>query len=399
MKKPVSSSKIIYLDHAATTPVDPQVVKAMIPYFTDNFGNPSSSHSTGLEARYAIEGARAEISSFVSSMPEEIVFTSGGTESNNFAIKGVALAGTDKGNHIITSSIEHHSILEACHYLEKLGFNVSYIKVDGEGLVDPDRIKKAITKKTTLISIMHANNEIGSMQPIAEIGSIAKEREICFHTDLVQTFGHIPIDVNRLNIDLFSASAHKFYGPKGVGIVYIRRGTRIHPFMQGGDQEDGRRASTHNVPGIMGMAKAVELARSQMVTEAKRLTRLREKLINGIMKKIEYCRLNGHSKLRLPNNVNLTFEYIDGGSMMLKLDRKGIMCSTSSACSSSNTEPSHVLRAIGLPLKLVFGSLRFSLGKSTSDQGIQYLLKILPAMVEEMRSTSPSFKTKNHLKA
>jgi cysteine desulfurase len=385
----------IYLDYAATTPTAPEVLEAMKPYFYEKFGNPSSLYSIAQETRRAIESAREKIAQFINARPEEIVFTSGGTESNNFALKGVAFANKDKGNHIITSNIEHHSVSEVCKFLEEIGFKITYLKVDKDSLVNPEDVKKAITDKTILISIMHANNEIGTIQPITEIAKIAKEKGIYFHTDAVQTFGHIPIDVNQLGVDLLSTSAHKLYGPKGVGFLYIRKGTKIKSFMHGGDQENKRRASTHNVPGIVGFGKAVELAKELMDEEAKRLTYLRDKLINGILNKIEHTRLNGHPTKRLPNNVNISIEYIEGESMVLNLDLEGIACSTGSACTSSSLEPSHVLLAIGLSPEIAHGSLRFTLGRYNKEEDIDYVLEVLPKVVEKLRAMSPLYKKKD----
>jgi cysteine desulfurase len=384
--------KRIYLDHAATTPTDPEVVKAMLPYFSEIYGNPSSLHSFGQEAKRAVEEVRDKIASFISASPDEIVFTSGGTESDNFALKGVAFARRDKGDHIITTCIEHHAVLENCHYLEKQGFRVTYLPVDGFGIVDPDTVRKAITDKTILISVMHANNEIGSIQPIAEIGKIAKEKGVTFHTDAVQTFGHLPINVEELKVDLLSASAHKIYGPKGVGIFYIKKGTKIQSFMHGGEQERGRRASTHNVTGIIGLGKAVELAERSLSEERGRITRLRDKFIRGILKSIKHSNLNGHPVERLPNNVNVCVKYIEGEAMILNLDMLGIACSSGSACSSTSLEPSHVLKAIGLPPEFAHGSLRFSLGRSTEEGDIEKVLEILPGIVEKLRVISPLYK-------
>jgi len=383
----------IYLDHAATTPTDIKVVEAMLPYFTDHFGNPMSIHSFGQEGKAAIEEARKKVAALIGAGPEEIIFTSGGTESDNLALKGVAFAGKDKKNHIITSCIEHHAVLEPCRYLErKHGFQVSYLKVDGDGLVDPDDVTKAITGKTALISIMHANNETGTIEPIAEIGKIAQEREVYFHTDSVQTTGHLSIDVDSLNVDLLSASAHKLYGPKGVGILYVRKGTRILPLMHGGEQEKGRRASTHNVPGIVGLGKAVDLASENMGEEMDKLTGLRDKLIKGIQGRIDHTRLNGHPTERLPNNVNISIEYIEGESMVLNLDMEGIACSTGSACTSSSLKPSHVLTTMGLSPETAHGSLRFTLGKNTKEEDIEYVLEVLPRVVKNLRMMSPLYK-------
>jgi len=384
--------KKYYFDNAATTPTDPRVLQAMLPCFSEIYGNPSSLHAFGQTAKHLVEEARKTVASFIEASPEEIIFTSGGTEGNNTVIEGIAHARREKGNHIITSKTEHHSILEACHFLEKEGFEVTLIPVNEYGLVDPDDIRKAITGKTILISIMHANNEIGTIQPLTEISKIARENGIYFHTDAVQTFGHFPISVNELQIDLLSASAHKLYGPKGIGILYVRKGTRIEPILRGGDQEKRRRASTHNVPGIVGLGKAVELAKEEIVNEIEKLTVLRNMLIDGILTKIEHSRLNGHPSQRLPNNVNISFSYVDGESMLLKLDMEGIACSTGSACTSSNLEPSHVLSAIGLPLELVHGSLRFSLGRQTTQDNIRYVLEVLPGIISKLRSISPAYK-------
>jgi cysteine desulfurase len=381
--------KKIYLDHAATTPTDKRVVDAMLPYFTDSFGNPSSVHSFSREAKDAVTEARGIIAAFIGAKPEEIIFTSGGTESNNTAVKGIAYARRENGNHIITSKIEHHAILEPCHFLEKQGFAVTYLPVDKYGMVEPDDVKKAITDKTILISIMHANNEIGTIQPIREIGEIARDKGIYFHTDAVQTFGHLPLNVDDLNIDLLSASAHKVYGPKGVGMLYVRKGVRMHSFMHGGDQEKGRRASTHNVPGIVGFGRAIEIAKEEMATEIEHLKPLRDYLIKGILARIQDSFLNGHHELRLPNNVNISMPYVEGESMLLNLDKSGIACSTGSACSSSSLEPSHVLMSIGVPPEVAQGSLRLSLGRSTTKDDIEYVLEVLPAIVAKLHTMSP----------
>jgi len=382
----------IYLDYAATTPVDPAVLEAMLPYFSEQFGNPSSLHAFGQQARAAMENAREGIAAFLGAKPAEIVFTSGGTESNNFAIKGVAYARRKKGDHIITTGIEHHAVTEPCHFLEKEeGFSVTILPVDKDGLVDPEDVKKAITDKTVLISVMHANNEIGTIQPIAEIGRIARDRGVYFHTDAVQTLGHLPYTVDDLNVDLLSASAHKLYGPKGVGLLYIRQGTRIQPFMHGGDQENKRRASTHNVPGIVGFGKAVELAKASLQQEMADLTELRDKLIAGILDRINRTRLNGHPTRRLPNNVNISIEYVEGEGMLLSLDLMGIACSTGSACSSSSLEPSHVLTGIGLSHEVAHGSLRFSFGRYTTGGDVDEVLEVLPQVVKKLRAMSPMY--------
>ncbi|MFH0855860.1 MAG: cysteine desulfurase NifS [Candidatus Omnitrophota bacterium] len=386
--------KKIYLDYAATAPCDPEVVKAMEPYFFEKFGNASSIHAYGQEAKKALEDSRAILAGFLGASAGEIVFTSGGTESDNNVIFGVAGALAGKGDHIITSAIEHHAISEPCKILEKRGFRVTYVGVDGNGLVSPDAVRKAITDKTILISIMHANNEIGSIQPIAQIGEIAKEKEIYFHTDAVQTVGHIPLNVNDLNVDLLSLSAHKFYGPKGVGALYIRKGTRMGRFLYGGDQESNRRASTANVSGIAGMAKAIELCSKSMDKEAKYLISLRDKLIKEIPEKIPEVRLNGHPTRRLPNNINFSIKYIEGESMLLSLDMLGLALSTGSACTSSSLEPSHVLLAIGLDHATAHGSLRISMGRWTKEQDVKFLLENLPKVVEKLRAMSPLYEKK-----
>ena len=380
----------IYLDYASTTPTDKRVIAAMQPYFGEVFGNPSSIHAFGQEARSAVEGARARIAAFLGADPAEIVFTSGGTESDNFAIKGVAYANRAKGNHIITCAIEHHAVLETCRFLEREGFQVTYLPVDGEGTVDPAAVAGAITARTVLVSIMHANNEIGTIQPVAAIGRIARERGILFHTDAVQTFGHLPFTARELESDLLSVSAHKLYGPKGVGLLYIRRGTRIVPHMNGGEQESGRRASTLNVPGIVGFGKAVELAKAELAEEAARLTCLRDRLIRGLFDRLGGIRLNGHPTRRLPNNVNVSIERVDGEGMVLSLDMLGIAAATGSACSSSSVEPSHVLAAIGIPQDPPHGSVRLSLGRYTKEGDIDAVLETLPSVVGRLRALSPS---------
>ncbi len=384
--------KRIYVDYAATTPTDPEVVNAMQPYFSDQFGNPSSVHSFGQESKAAIDDARETIATLLGAQSEEIIFTSGGTESNNLALKGVAYGNQRTGNHIITSVVEHHAILEPCKFLEEQGFAVTYIPVDQYGLVDPEDVRKAITEKTILISVMHANNDVGTIEPIAEIGSIAREREIYFHTDAVQTFGHLPIDVDAFNIDLLSMSAHKLYGPKGVGALYVKKGTRMVAFMHGGEQERRRRASTENVPSIVGFGKAAELARDRMPTEAEHLTLLRDTLIKGIFNKIDHVRLNGHPTQRLPNNINVSIEFVDGQSMLLNLDMQAIAASAGSACSSSSLEPSHVLLALGLSRNLAHGALRFTLGRYTQEQEIDHVLDVLPKIVRKLRFLSPLYK-------
>ena len=383
----------IYLDYAATTPTHPEVVEAMLPYFSEVFGNPSSIYTCGQEAKGALEEARSKVAELIGARDEEIVFTSGGTEADNFAIKGVAYANESRGNHIITTTIEHHAVLETCHFLETKGFRVTYLPVDEYGLITSEEVRQAITSKTILISVMQANNEIGTIEPIAEIGKIAREAGIYFHTDAVQTVGHIPVNVDELGVDLLSMSAHKLYGPKGVGALYIRKGAKLLPFVHGGEQERGRRASTENVPGIVGLGKAVEIARQEMSEEAERVTHLRDKLINGLRGQIDHTRLNGHPTQRLPNNVNVSIAFVEGESMCLNLDLEGICTSTGSACSSAITEPSHVMVALGLSPLEAHSSLRFSLGKWTTEEEIDRVLEVLPRIVAKLRAMSPLLKS------
>ncbi len=385
--------KRIYLDNAATTQMDKQVLKEMTPYFFEQFGNPSSIHSYGQEAYKAVSLAREQIGQVLGAKNDEIVFTSGGTESDNLAIKGVAFANKKKGNHIITSEIEHHAILSSCAYLKNRGFRISKVHVGSDGIVDPEDIKKEITDKTVLISIMHANNEIGTIQPIAEIGEIARQNDIYFHTDAVQTFGHLPTNVDHLNVDLLSLSGHKIYGPKGVGALYVRRGTRIIPEMHGGGQEMGLRSSTHNVAGIVGLAAASRIASAHIKEESERTSRLRDKLIEGILHGIDDAYLNGHPFKRLPNNANFVLQYIEGESIVLNLDFKGIACSTGSACSSASSEPSHVLKAIGVSNQDSHSSLRITLGKDTTEEEIDYTISTIKEIVKKLREISPVYAT------
>ncbi len=384
----------IYLDNAATTQVDSAVMEAMLPYLTDLYGNPSSIHTIGQLARRAIEQTRNSIAKNIGAYPDELVFTSGGTESNNHAIQGAAFALRDRGNRIITSSVEHHSVLKTCHYLERKGFEIVYLSVDGNGLVDPDDVQRAINGRTILVSIMHANNEIGTIEPIEDIARITSEHGVLFHTDAVQSFGHVPIELHNPGIDLLSASAHKIHGPKGVGLLYIRRGTRIHPFIHGGKQEDGRRASTHNVPGIVGFGKSVSIAIEHMERNRRKITGLRDKLIQGIINHVREVRLNGHPSKRLPNNVHVSFRGVDGESLLLSLDMSEVACSTGSACSFATLEQSHVLQAIGLDEGMAIGSMRFSLGRFNSEDDIDRVLEILPGIVDRLRSVS-SFHSNN----
>ena len=380
----------IYLDYAATTPVHPEVVKAMQPFWTELFGNSSAMYSFGRESKEALENARTTIAESINAKEEEIVFTGCGTESDNFAIKGVALANEDKGKHIITTKIEHHAVLETCHFLEKRGFKITYLPVDEYGLVNPDDLKNAITSKTILVSVMMANNEIGTIEPIKEIGEITKERGVIFHTDAVQAFGSIPVDVKDLGVDLLATSAHKLYGPKGVGFLYIKKGTRMVSLLHGGEQERRRRAGTENIAGIVGFAKAVSLSMFDMNDLSKKIIGLRDKLINGILTKIEDSKLNGHPTLRLPNNVNVAIKRAEGESMLLNLDLLGIAATTGSACSSSSLEPSHVLLAIGLPHEIAHGSLRFTLGRGTTEKHIEKVLDVLPKIALKLRALAPT---------
>jgi len=383
----------IYLDYAATTPLHPEVLKAMLPYLTEIYGNPSSVHSLGQEAKEALEQSRQKLANLIGARNEEIVFTSGGTEADNLAIKGVAFANRQKGDHIITSRIEHHAVIETCRWLEKEGFSVTYLPVDAHGTVSPDDVRRALTSRTILISIMHANNEIGTIEPIAEISKIAHEAEVYLHTDAVQTVGHIPVNVNELGVHLLSLSAHKFYGPKGVGALYVRKGTKIASVLHGGGQEKGYRSGTENIAGIVGLGKAAELAKQEMVEEMPRLTALRDYLIDGILNNISDVRLNGHPVERLPNNVHISVAYVEGEAMLLNLDLAGICVSTGSACSSVRLEPSHVLTALGLTPTQAHGSIRFTLGKWTTKADIDTVLHVFPQVVSKLRALSPLAKS------
>lgn len=376
--------KRIYLDHAATTPVAREVLEAMQPYFSQKFGNASSLYSQGREAKEAIEDARAKAAKVIGAEPREIIFTSGGSESDNMVLRGILKA----GEHVITSAFEHHAVLHTCLALEKEGIRVTYVPVTKDGFVRPEDVKKAITKKTKLVSIMHANNEIGTIQPIAEIGKICRDAGILFHTDAVQTFGKVPIDVKKMSIDFLSASGHKLYGPKGVGCLYVRSGIQLRPLITGGSQEHRMRAGTENAAGIVGFGKASELALKNMVNEAAYLTKLRDMLIDGVLK-IEDSWLNGSRQNRLPNNTNFGFDYIEGESIILHLDLKGVAASTGSACSSESLTPSHVLTAIGLSPVKAHGSLRMTLGKDNTMEEIKYVLGVIPEIVESLRKISP----------
>lgn len=380
--------KKIYLDYAATTPTDKMVLKEMLPYFSENYGNTMSLHSFGQEAKLALEKSRQILARLVNSEANEIIFTGSATESNNMVIKGVAFANKAKGNHIIISSIEHPCIIESAKWLEKQGFFITKLPVDESGFVNPDDLRKSITDKTILVSVMHASNEIGTIEPIEEIGKICRDAGVLFHTDASQSLGKIPINVKKMNIDLLTASSHKMYGPKGVALLYIKNGVKIDPILHGGGQENGQRSSTVNMPAIVGFAKAAEICRKEMRAESKRLSKLRNKLIKGVLK-IDGAKINGDKKNRLPNNVNVSFPYIEGESLIIQLDLHGISCSTGSACSSIKLEPSYVLLAIGLKPEQAHGSLRISLGRYTTEGEINYLLKVLPKIVKQLKLMSP----------
>ncbi|MDD5143474.1 cysteine desulfurase NifS [Methanoregula sp.] len=388
----MGEKRTVYLDHSATTYVRKEVLDAMVPYFTDHFGNPSSIYRIAGESRKAIDTARAQVAKALGAGPEEIYFTSGGSESDNWAIKGIASANVKKGNHIITTKIEHHAVLHTCEFLEKSGFTVTYLPVDKYGLVDPAELERAITDKTILISIMYANNEIGTIEPIAELGVIAKKHKIPFHTDAVQAIGNVPIDVNAQNIDLLSLSAHKFYGPKGVGVLYIRKGTKIDNLIHGGGQERRRRAGTENIAGIVGCGRAIELATADIEGHTRRIRALRDRLLRGIQRAIPDTHLNGHPEKRLPGNINISFEFIEGESMLLWLDDEGICASTGSACTSGSLEPSHVLLATGLPVEISHGSLRLTLGDANTEADVDFVLEVLPKVVSRLREMSPLYK-------
>ena len=383
--------KRIYLDHNSTTPLHPEVLEAMLPYYKEAFGNPSTIYSFGQETRKATDEAREKVANLIGASPEEIIFTSGGTEADNLALKGVAAALEKKGKHIITSSIEHHAVLSALEYLEKRGYKVSFLPVDKHGWLHPGQVEEAITSQTTLISVMHANNEVGTIEPISEIGEIARKAGIYFHTDAIQTIGKIKVNVDDLKVDLLSLSAHKFYGPKGVGALYVRKGTRIHPLLHGGYQERHRRAGTENVAGIVGLGKAAEIASKEMVQQSRRESNLRDRLEKTIRENINHCRVNGHPTRRLPNTLNVSFEFIEGESLILNLDLKGIAASTGSACTSGSLEPSHVLIAMGVAPEIAQGSIRFSLGRDNRKEDIDYTVKNLVEIAGRLREMSPLF--------
>lgn len=382
----------IYLDHSATTPVDRDVAELMITYYTEKYGNPSSVHSFGREAKQALEQARRQVAELIGANPQEVTFTSGGTEADNLAILGTAEALRDKGKHIITSCIEHHAVLETCEYLGKHGFDITVIPVDEEGILSVEDVRKALRPDTILISVMHANNEVGSIQPITEIGKLAREHGILFHVDAVQSLGKIPINTEAMNIDLMTVSSHKIYGPKGVGALYIRKGVRVVPLVHGGGQEKKRRSGTENTPGIIGFGKACELAGQRMMDDAEHQKRLRDKLMNGILEHIKYVKVNGPiGEKRLPNNVNVSIQYVEGESLLLSLDMLGIAASSGSACTSGSLDPSHVLLAMGLIHEIAHGSLRFTLGRQNTEEEIDYVLEQLPKIVERLRMMSPLY--------
>ena len=382
---------VIYMDHAATTPADPRVVEAMLPWFTEQFGNPATLYTCGGEAETAVEEARARVAQHLNAEPEEIYFTSGGTESDNWAVKGVADAHQKKGRHIIISPIEHHAVLEPAEWLEKRGYEVAKLPVDHTGLVDPEDVRRALRPDTILISVMHANNEVGTIEPIAEMGAIAREAGVIFHTDAVQSVGKLPVDVKALKVDLLSASGHKIYGPKGVGIMYMGRRIRVTPLMHGGSQERNRRAGTSNVPGIVGFAKALDIAMEEMAAEAKRELAMRDRLWAGLQERIPDIWLNGHPTKRLPGALNFRVEGIEGEAMILCLDMNRVNVSSGSACTTGSLDPSHVLLAMGIPAELAHGSLRVTLGRDNTEGDVDYFLQNFPDIVARLRLMSPVY--------
>ena len=388
------ADRLIYLDHAATTPVDPQVLAAMLPYFTEQFGNPSSIHQAGRAALEALDDARETVARVLGANRKEIIFTGGGSESDNLAIKGAALAlrQAGRGAHLITSAIEHHAVLHAFEALEPLGFETTVLPVRPDGLVDPAALRAALRPDTTLVSIMYANNEIGTIQPLAELGAICRAHGALLHTDAVQAAGSLALNVDALQVDMLTLAAHKFYGPKGVGVLYLRRGTPLTPLISGGGQERRRRAGTENVAGIVGLAAALRLAEARREEFVAHCTALRDQLIGGILERVPHTTLNGHASRRLPNNVNIAFEYVEGESVLLLLDQQGIAASSGSACTSGSLEASHVLSALGLPYERAIGSVRFSLGHRTTAAEIEFVLEALPPMIERLRSVSPAYR-------
>lgn len=382
--------KVVYMDYSATTYTKDEVLKEMLPYFTEHFGNPSSTYSLARETTKAIDTARERVAKALNCDRSEVYFTGGGSEADNWALKGIAFANVNKGKHIITTRIEHHAILHTCEYLQKLGFEITYLNVDEEGFIDLEELKRAIRKDTILVSVMFANNEIGTIEPIKEIGKICKENGVLFHTDAVQAIGHIEIDVKEMNIDLLSLAAHKFYGPKGIGALYIRRGVRIDNLIHGGAQERNRRAGTENIASIVGLGKAIEMATTDIEGKSKRLKALRDKLIDGLLERVPYTRLNGpRNEGRLNNNVNVCFNFIEGEGILLWLDEAGICASSGSACTSGSLDPSHVLLSIGLKHEIAHGSLRLTIGDGTTEEDVDYVLEQIPPIIERLRSMSP----------
>ena len=381
----------VYLDNAATTALSPAVLEQMMPYLTTIYGNPSSPHSFGQEARKGVEHARDQVAKALNALPEEIIFTGCGTESDNTVLFGVAERYAKKGNHIITTNVEHHAILHTCEALEKRGVKVTYLPVDENGMVTAEQVEKAITDQTILVSIMFANNEVGTIMPVAEIGKVCREHGVLFHTDAVQAVGHVPVDVKAMNIDILSLSAHKFHGPKGVGALYVKKGIRLPAYVMGGAQERNRRAGTENVAGIVGLGAAIEIAVQQLPESAARMAKLRDKLIAGIAERIPEVKLNGHPTLRLPNNVNYSIKYIEGESILLMLDMNGIAASSGSACTSGSLDPSHVLLALGLTHEVAHGSVRLTLSDETTEEDIDYVLEVLPKVAERLRAMSPLY--------
>lgn len=390
-----SQTKRIYLDHNATTPVHPEVLEAMLPYFKERFGNASSIHGFGREAKVALEESREKVAKLINASPQEIYFTSGGTEADNLAVKGTAFANRNKGKHIITSKIEHHAILESCKFLEKEGFEVTYLPVDKYGFVDPDDLKKAFREDAILVSIMHVNNEVGTIEPIEKLCEITKEKGAYFHTDAVQSIGKIPVDVQKLNVDMLSMSAHKIYGPKGVGAIYIRKGTRITSWSHGGHHERSRRAGTENIPGIVGLAKAVEIACRDMEEQSNHLKNLSETFYRKLTQTIPDVILNGHLEKRIPNTLNLSFKAVEGESIILSLDLKGVAVASGSACTSGTLEPSHVLSAMGISPEIAQGAIRFSFGRENTREDVKYVVEILPEIVTRLRAMSPLYASSN----
>ncbi len=387
----VEESGFIYLDHAATTPVDPEVAAVLDEYNREWYGNAASMYELGVKSERTLESARKTVSAVLGCKPEEIYFTSGGTESDNWAVKGIAFANEKKGKHIITTAIEHHAVLEPCRFMEQRGWEVTYVPVDAMGMVDPEDVRKAIRPGTVLISVMHANNEVGTIEPVEEIGRIAKEHGVPFHTDAVQTVGKIPVDVNRIGCDALSISAHKFHGPKGVGVMYLRRGTRIEPLMHGGGQESNKRAGTHNVPAVAGLARAIELSARDLDRVGKQTRKLADRLKQGLLERIPDIRYNGHPTQRIPGNVHVCVEGIEGEAMLLCLDTNKICCSSGSACTTGSLDPSHVLLAMGMAAEVAHGSLRFTLGKENTTEEIDMVLEVFPGIVEKLRAMSPIY--------